>query len=282
MMIVYWNGQFLPKDQVNVSPDDRGFLFGDGVYEVVRIYGGRFYEMTAHEKRLKESANAIGLPLPEFKGMGGFAQELLDRQSLPDGNGVLYYQISRGAAPRKHFFPDPPIPASHYAYIQALPVPDLEARPGAMAFTAADRRWSNCHIKSIALLGSVLAAQEAKDKGGNEAILHRDGVVTEGSHTNVFAVINGVLRTHPANEWVLNGINRRVVLQLAQAAGISCSEKAFTVSELQQASEIFLTGTTVEIWPVTTLDANRVGKGETGPISRKLQECFDRTNDLLP
>ena len=167
---------------MNVSPDDRGFLFGDGVYEVVRIYGGRFYEMTAHEKRLKESANAIGLPLPEFKGMGGFAQELLDRQSLPDGNGVLYYQISRGAAPRKHFFPDPPIPASHYAYIQALPVPDLEARPGAMAFTAADRRWSNCHIKSIALLGSVLAAQEAKDKGGKDGI---KGIVRKGEILNI-------------------------------------------------------------------------------------------------
>jgi len=280
-MIVYWNGQFLPKDQVNVSPDDRGFLFGDGVYEVVRIYGGRFYEMTAHEKRLIESANAIGLPLPEFKGMGGFARELLDRQSLPDGNGVLYYQISRGAAPRKHFFPDPPIPASHYAYIQALPVPDLESRPAAIAFTTEDRRWSNCHIKSIALLGSVLAAQEAKDKGGNEAILHREGVVTEGSHTNVFAVVDGVLRTHPANQWILNGINRRVVIEQAKEAGILYSEDAFTISDLKKATEIFLTGTTVEIWPVVSLDSIQVGHGQTGPVARELQKLFDRNKDRL-
>lgn len=280
-MIVYWNGQFLPKDQVKVSPDDRGFLFGDGVYEVVRIYGGRFFEMAAHEKRLIESAEAIGLRLPGFKGMIEFAQELLDHQSLPDGNGVLYYQISRGAAPRKHFFPDPPIPASHYAYVQALPVPDLESRPGAITFTGPDRRWSNCHIKSIALLGSVLAAQEAKEKGGQEAILHRDGTVTEGSHTNVFAVMDGVLRTHPANEWVLNGVNRRVVIELAREAGIPCSEIAFTMSDLTQASEVFLTGTTVEIWPVVSLDDKEVGNGQTGPVTRQLQKFFDRSKDCL-
>ena len=280
-MIVYWNGQFIPKEQARVSPDDRGFLFGDGVYEVVRIYNGRFFEMEAHEQRLIESANAIGLALPGFKGMGAFAQELLGHQTLPDGNGVLYYQISRGAAPRKHFFPDPPIQASHYAYIQALPLPDLATRPGAAVHTGPDRRWANCHIKSIALLGSVLAAQEAKDKGGHEAILHRDERVTEGSHTNVFAVMNGSLRTHPANHWVLNGINRRVVIELAKEAGIPCSEKAFTLSELKQASEVFLTGTTVEIWPVVSIDGMQVGDGQTGPVARQLQSLFDRGKDRL-
>lgn len=280
-MTVYWNGQFLPKDQVKVSPDDRGFLFGDGVYEVVRIYEGRFFEMAAHEQRLIESAEAIGLSLPNFKGMGEFALELLNHQSIPDGNGVLYYQISRGAAPRKHFFPDPPIPTSHYAYIQALPVPDLETRPSAVAFTGADQRWANCHIKSIALLGSVLAAQEAKNKGGNEAILYRDETVTEGSHTNVFAVVDGTLRTHPADQWVLNGVNRRVVIELAREAGIPYSEEAFTLSELEQASEIFLTGTTVEIWPVSKLDDRQVGDGQTGPVTLRLQKAFDRTRDRL-
>lgn len=280
-MIVYWNGKFLPKDEVRVSPDDRGFLFGDGVYEVVRVYGGRFFEMAAHEKRLIESANAIGLTLSGFNGMDAIAKQLLDQQSLPEGHGVLYYQISRGAAQRKHFFPDPPIPTSHYAYVQALPVPDLEERPGARAFTGQDKRWANCHIKSIALLGSVLAAQEAKVHGGNEAILHRDGVVTEGSHTNVFAVVDGTLRTHPANEYVLNGINRRVVIDIAKENNIPFSEEAFSLAELQQASEVFLTGTTVEIWPVTTLDGEQVHTGDTGPITRQLQQCFNRTKDRL-
>ncbi len=168
---------------------------------------------------------------------------------------------------------------NHYAYVQPLPVTDFKERPGASVVTLPDRRWLECHIKSIALLGSVLAAQQAKEQGAVEAVLHRDSVVTEGSHTNVFAVVDGVLRTHPANHLVLNGITRRIVLEIdPKRRGSAYEETSLSLSELKSASEVFLTGTTVEIWPVTLLDGKPVGNGQTGPITQGLQSLFDRGN----
>ncbi len=280
-MEVFWNGQYDSIDRICIHPNDRGFLFGDGVYEVVRIYGGRCFEMAAHERRLLESAASIGIELEGFEGMEPVMKKLLSRQSLPDGNGVLYYQVTRGTAPRKHFFPEPTVQPNHYAYVQVLPVPDLELRPGAKAVSLPDRRWLECHIKSISLLGSVLAAEKAKQNQASEAVLHRDGIVTEGSHTNVFAVMDNILWTHPANHLVLNGITRRVVLELARRAGMEFKEVPIELAQLKNASEIFLTGTTVEIWPVVELDGLTVGDGKTGPITRELQSAFDQNVDLL-
>jgi D-alanine transaminase len=282
MMKVFWNGRYQAIDEVGVHPNDRGFLLGDGVYEVVRIYRGRCFEMAAHEKRLVQSAASIGIALEGFQGMTEIVKNLLSKNSLPNGDGILYYQITRGTAPRKHFFPEPAVQANHYAYVQLLAVPDISTRPGASVVTLPDRRWLECHIKSIALLGSVLAVQKAKELHASEAVLHRDGVVTEGSHTNVFAVIDGVLKTHPANHLVLNGITRRVVLQLAKSSGVTCQESVFNLTELKSASEVFLTGTTVEIWPIIQLDGNPVGKGEIGPVTKGLQSLFDRSVDRLP
>lgn len=281
-MKIFLNGQYQNIDSVGIHPNDRGFLFGDGVYEVVRIYNGRCFELPAHDKRIIESASAIGLDLAGFAGMGSVVDSLVANQPLPNGDGVLYYQITRGTAPRKHFFPEPKVPYNHYAYIQPLPVPDDQSRTGASVVCLPDRRWLECHIKSISLLGSVLAAQKAKEQNANEAILDRDGVVTEGSHTNVFAVIDGVLKTHPANNLILNGITRRVVLKLANENGIPHLEDSFTLAELQSASEVFLTGTTVEIWPVTQLNGQPVGTGQTGPITSSLQASFVRDVDRLP
>lgn len=281
MMDIFWNGQYAKMDEIGIHPNDRGFLLGDGIYEVVRIYAGRCFEMPAHEKRLIESAAHIGIDLAAFSGMAEVVGNLLSRNALPDGDGVFYYQITRGTAPRKHFFPGAEVLPNHYAYVQPLAVPNLDERTGASVITLPDRRWLECHIKSISLLGSVLAAQKAKDLNAAEAVLHREGLVTEGSHTNVFAVIDGVLKTHPANHLVLNGITRRVALELAEQTGNSYQEDAFQVSELKSASEIFLTGTTVEIWPVTQLDGHPVGNGQAGPVTRALQSSFDRGVDRL-
>ena len=281
MMNIFWNGNYAEKDEIGIHPNDRGFLLGDGVYEVVRIYGGRCFEMTAHERRLVESAAHIGIDLEGFSGMSEVVKNLLSENPLPNGDGILYYQITRGSAPRKHYFPGPEVLPNHYAYVQPLAVPDLNERPGASVITLPDRRWLECHIKSISLLGSVLAAQKAKDQHAVEAVLHRDEVVTEGSHTNVFAVIGGTLKTHPANHLVLNGITRRVAIELAQQNGIPHQEVSFNLSELKSASEIFLTGTTVEIWPVTQLDGYPVGNGQAGPVACALQASFDRDVDRL-
>ena len=281
MSEIYWNGEYKKKHEVGIPPDDRGFLFGDGVYEVVRIYRGRCFEMSAHEHRLLQSASGIGINIGYFKGMLEVAENLLRRNILPNGDGILYYQITRGTAPRKHFFPGEGVLPNHYAYVQPLPVTDFKERPGASVVTLPDRRWLECHIKSIALLGSVLAAQQAKEQGAVEAVLHRDSVVTEGSHTNVFAVVEGVLKTHPANQLVLNGITRRIVLELAQQEWLLYEETSLSLSELKSASEVFLTGTTVEIWPVTQLDGKPVGNGQTGPITQGLQSLFDRNADRL-
>ncbi|MDG1891229.1 MAG: aminotransferase class IV [Verrucomicrobiota bacterium] len=280
-MIVFWNGDYTPIKQVAVSPEDRGFLFGDGVYEVVRIYGGKCYEFQAHEARLRRSAGAIGMDLRGFMGMRSIAERLIDLNPLPGGDGVFYYQISRGVAPRDHPFPGPDVALSHYGYVKPLPVPDPGSRESASAVILPDRRWMDCHIKSIALLGSVLAAQKAKEQGAQEAILHRDGWVTEGSHTNVFAVLDGVLHTHPANERILDGISRQVVLKLADDAGFSVEERPMRVEDLMSASEIFLTGTTVEIWPVAAIDGRALSSGEVGPMARKLQALFESRQDRL-
>ena len=266
---------------MGIHPNDRGFLFGDGVYEVVRIYGGRCFEMAAHEKLLIESAAAIGISLDASNRMSKVVKNLQSKNALPNGDGILYYQITRGTAPRKHPFPEPEVCPNHYAYVQALAIPDIQKRSGATVVTLPDRRWLECHIKSIALLGSVMAAQKAKEQSASEAVLHRDGVVTEGSHTNVFAVIDGILQTHPANHLVLNGITRRVILSIAEELEIPWGEAAFDLAALKSASEVFLTGTTVEIWPVTILDGKAVGTGETGPITSRLQSLFDRNRDRL-
>ena len=172
MSEIYWNGEYKKKHEVGIPPDDRGFLFGDGVYEVVRIYRGRCFEMSAHEHRLLQSASGIGINIGYFKGMLEVAENLLRRNILPNGDGILYYQITRGTAPRKHFFPGEGVLPNHYAYVQPLPVTDFKERPGASVVTLPDRRWLECHIKSIALLGSVLAAQQAKEQGAVEVDGH--------------------------------------------------------------------------------------------------------------
>jgi D-alanine transaminase len=274
MMFFYRDG-FVSKEQVAVSPDDRGYYFGDGVYEVFRIYGGRLYEKEAHLERLRRSAEGVRIELPyPVDEIAAIAEKLLDLEQTNEG--ILYLQITRGEAPRSHPFPEGAKPVL-MAYCKEAKRPLETMRQGIAAVTKEDIRWLRCDLKTLNLLPNVLAKQEALDRGADEVILHRGGTVTECSASNVMMVKDGVLRTHPANHLILHGITRAVVLRLAAKIDLEVREAPFTLDELVQADEVFITGTTVEITPVLTVDGKPVGSGTPGPWTRRLQDAFEET-----
>jgi D-alanine transaminase len=200
--------------------------------------------------------------------------KLIARNGLEAADSILYFQITRGVAPRKHTFPDPPVPATAMVLISPAPSSTEMREKGVGAILVPEFRWSRCDIKAIGLLGSVLAVQQAKEKGAEEAIFVRDGVVTEGTHTNVLAVFNGHIHTHPLGNFILSGVTRGVVLELSNKLGIAYKEQAFRAENLSRASEIMITGTNKEITPVVRLDGRPVGAGSPGPVTRSLQAAY--------
>ncbi|MEK8130499.1 D-amino-acid transaminase [Paenibacillus filicis] len=270
---IWYQNELLPRQAVQISPDDRGYYFGDGLYEVFRVYHGVVFEAAGHFDRLERTAKALRIPLPFSRSvMEEKLQELIRLNDVQTGN--IYLQITRGIAARSHPFPayaEPVLMA--YAYPYERP---LEAmRHGISAVTGEDIRWLRCDLKTLNLLPNVMAKQEALDRGADEVILHRSGTVTECSASNVMIVKNGILRTHPANHLILHGITRYVVLGLARELGIPVIEEPFTLEALGQADEAFVTGTTVEITPIIRIDDRPVGNGAPGPIVQQLQTAFD-------
>jgi D-alanine transaminase len=277
--LVFLNGEVLPVSEARISPRDRGFLFADGVYEVTRFYGGELFQLDEHVSRLNRSLREIDLELPSpAPDWGKLFSELIRENLLSDTDGFVYLQVTRGAAPRGHAFPDPPVPPTTYATATARPRQlDADRRQrGVIVITHPDERWGRCDIKSVALLPNVLASERAARSGAHEAILVRDGVVTEGSHSSAFAVVNGEVRTHPLNHRVLPGITRAFALTLCDRLEIPFSERALTTDELRGADEVLLTGTGSEILPVIAVDGEEVGKGVPGPVARALQDAFER------
>lgn len=269
-MLVYLNGSFVPREAALVSVEDRGYQFADGIYEVVLLWGGRLRWLDRHLERLFDSAEAIEIRLP--MGPEGFrrvAEELLQRE--PRSEGALYIQVTRGVAPRDHVFPKDAEPTV-VAYLKDIPLPGREKEDGVPVVVLPDERWYRCAIKSVALLPNVLAREKALRLGGREAILVRDGYVTEGASSNVFAVVDGVLRTHPANERILNGVTRQVVLELAEQQGMAVREEAIRVEELFRAEEVFYTSTTCHVQPVCQVDQRVLGPA--GPLTRRLQDAY--------
>lgn len=269
MSQVYLNGNFLPPDQARVSVFDRGFIFGDGVYEVIPAFGGRLFRLPHHLSRLEASLAAIRLrnphTVPEWKTI--FTQLLGE-----GGNGdqSIYLQITRGVAPRDHAFP-PNITPTVFAY--ALPLkysPPEQLAQGVTAVTAADIRWSRCDIKAIALLANALLRQQAIDQGAVEAILVRDGVITEGAASNIFVVKGNRLVTPPKGPFILPGITRDLVVEIAHASGIACDELPIKTEMLQSADEVWLTSSTKEILPITRIDDRPVGNGKPGPMHARM------------
>lgn len=273
--IVFLNGAYVPRDRAVVSVDDRGFLFGDGVYEVVRVAHGEYVDADRHLARLRRSLAELRLRDPGSDGTDLLAigRELLRRRQIGrEVQAVVYLQVTRGAAARRHAFPPADTPPTVFVSAWEFAPKHELMRTGVTAIVHPDERWQRCDIKSVNLLPNVLANQKATEQGAYEAILVRDGRVTEGTHTNVFAVIDGVLRTHPNGPAILPGVTREVVLELARAARIETREEGFDLTELARGSEAFVTGTTTDVMPLTAIDGRAVGDGRPGPVARLLGE----------
>lgn len=273
MTIYFVDGQFTDKDGVRISIDDRGYYFGDGVYEVVKVYNGELFTAQEHMSRLLESASKVKMAVPYTEQqLIGIAEELMKKNDIDTGH--VYLQVTRGASARVHHFPDMSVApvVTGYAIDNARPL--LNLQEGVAAKTVEDIRWLRCDIKSLNLLGNVMAKQEAHEAGCVEAIFIRDGIVMEGSSSNMFGIRNGIVYTHPATNLILNGITRKVILNICSELEIQVLEKEFTLEELYLMDEFIMTSTTAEVTPVITIDNKKIGSGVPGPITKKLQEAF--------
>jgi D-alanine transaminase len=267
------NGRFLPLAQASVSVEDRGFQFGDGVYEVIRTYRGRPFKLEAHLARLNRSAEALGLRQPyALERWRDYISEGLRLAAFPEAK--IYIQVTRGAAPRDHAYAQTLEPTIVMTVRELHPLASEVQTAGVDAMTVEDLRWGRCDIKSLNLLPNVLARQQAKVAGVFEAILVRQGEVTEGSVSNVIIVDQRALVTAPEGPRILSGVTREVVLALAKQEGLEVQERYPSQAQLYGASEVFLTGTTVEVLPVVRIDGRSVAGGEPGPVTRCLAKRF--------
>lgn len=273
-MLVYLNGRYLPSAEATISVLDRGFVFGDGVYEVWRVVRGQLFEAERHQARLERGLRALRIVPPDearLERIVGIAERLLDENGLAASDATLYVEITRGAAQRTHFFPPAETAATMLVMVSAF-TPSPTRFNGTKVITQPDVRWMHCDIKTIQLLPNVLARQAATEAGASEAVFVRDGVITEGTHTTVFGVIGGVLRTHPANHQVLPGVTRDVVIELARELGVETREEGIQLMELPRVAELFLTGTTTDVTPVLEVDGRAIGNGTPGHLSGMLRD----------
>lgn len=273
MSFTLWNDKIVKDDEVIINKEDRGYQFGDGIYEVIKVYNGEMFTAQEHIDRFYLSAEKIKITIPYTKDkLHKLLHELIEANNLNTGN--LYFQITRGTAPRNHPFPGDDVLPVLTGNVKEAPRSVENMKNGVKATFLDDIRWLRCDIKSLNLLGAVLAKQEAHEKGCYEAILHRNGTVTEGSSTNVFGIKDGVLYTHPADNLVLHGITRGVILTCAKEIGLPIKEEAFTTDQALAMDELFVSSTTSEITPVIEVDGVKINGGVIGDWSRKLQEQF--------
>lgn len=270
---VYLNGAHVPRHEATLSVEDRGTLFGDGVYEVIRYFGGRPLAMQAHLDRLRRSLAGIELPEPEdIARLPEISDALVPRNGLSEAK--VYWQVTRGPGPRQHVMPDDPSPSVLVMTYPASPIDPQASCPAWRTTLVEDRRWGDCWIKSLMLLPNVLARSQAARVGCQEAIMQRDGVVTEGSSTNVFIATGGELRTHPADRHILGGVTRNLIIELAQQEGYRVRESACGVEQMLSADEVFLTGTTTHIAAVTHVGDQAIGDAQPGPMTHALHRAL--------
>lgn len=267
---VYLNGAYLPLSEAKVSVLDRGFLFGDGVYEVIPSYSGKLFRMQDHLDRLQDSMGRIRLTHPyNFNQWMEVMTPLLDTSK----DQYIYLQITRGVAPKRdHAFPKN-IEPTVFAMCSDI-VPFAGVKTGVKALTMEDSRWEMCNVKATTLLANVLLRQQAIEQGCAEAILHREGYVTEGAASNLFAVIDNIIITPEKTTEILPGITREVILELAKENAFQVGEEIISLEALQTASEIWITSSTREIVPIVELDSVKVGKGFPGPVFKKINQLF--------
>jgi D-alanine transaminase len=268
--IVYLNGQYLPLEKANISVLDRGFTFGDGVYEVIPVYHGHIFRLTKHIERLNNSLDEVYIDRPhDLAQWQEILHELIEQNPAEDHS--LYIQVTRGVSERDHAIDTAEKPT---VFAMSRPLLKKDRSAGISAIVEEDIRWKYCHIKAITLLPSVILRHKAREAGATEALLVKDGYVTEGAASNVFIVKDGVVKTPTKDGNLLPGITRDLVVELLLKSEIPCEEVAITEIELRQADEIWITSSTWEIVPVVKLDAEVVGTGKPGEVWRQASKIY--------
>ncbi len=268
------DGKFVDLQENVVQMEDRGYQFGDGVYEVTKVYNGQCFALKAHMDRLYRSLREVRIPATyTVDELVRFHKMLIKESDISDGG--IYLQITRGVAPRAHNFPENVVPRLTMSIRPSGTNNATLWQTGAKIISLPDERWLRCDIKSLNLLGNILGKQRAQETGCYEAVLVRDGLVTEGTSSNFFVVKNGVLWTHPATNLILKGITRTIIIdKLAQSLDLPIVEKAFDVTFMKNADEAFLSGTTTEIMPITIIDSRPVSNGIVGEFTRRVQTAY--------
>ena len=277
-MLAYFNGKFIDEEKISLSPYERGFLFADGVYEVVRYYDSHFFQTEAHLARMANGLNELRIQSPDLSQFPEIIEHLIKKNNLQGSDALAYIQVTRGAFnPRRHFFPPEDTTPTVLIMASKFKSHNEEIQNGVKVLRQPDLRWLRCDIKSIALLPNVLARQNAMDIGAAEAIFVRDGYITEGTHTNVCGIKDDVLYTQPLSNLILPGITRQVVLnEICPQIGLPVKENPIAEKNIGKMDEMLLVGTTVEVTPIVRVDDTEIGNGKPGPWTRKIQELFFR------
>lgn len=271
--IIYLNGTFIPKEKATLSPDDRGFIFADGVYEVIKYYNGKPFRYDDHVERLKRSLKEIQIGFEDLASLEAIFFRLLEENKLTGVHAGIYIQITRGANKRVHHFPAE-IRPTVYVFVSELPSFTENLEKGIKVIAREDIRWLRCDIKSVALLPNTMLYNQAVEAGAGECILVRNGKVTEATHSSVLAVKNGTVLTHPLSNLILPGITRKVILEICAENNILVEERAFSEKELDEMDEVIIAGTGSEITPVIQINDSPVGNKKPGEITRFLQKIF--------
>lgn len=274
-MEVLLNGRFVPYEEAVVPVDDRGFQFAESVYEVIRVYRGQPFEMERHMRRLRASLGAVGIDLGDrLEELPSQCLELLSRSGLREA--AIYVQVSSGAAPRSHLSPPGLSPNVVAIVSPASPPPEEVRQKGIRVITVPDDRWARCYVKTTMLLPNTTAKRRAAEVGCQDALFIRDGFLMESTAGNAFAVLDGTLRTPPKSNYILHGITREVLLELARSEQIPCVEDPIPLTRLYDADELFITGTVSELVPIVMVDGKPIGTGRPGPMFTRLLGLYRR------
>jgi len=275
---IYLNGSLIQKNEASISPEDRGFNFADGIYEVIKYYNGKPFRYADHLERLKRSLREIRIDFDGFDQLEAVFQSLLEQNELTDQEAGIYLQITRGSHTRIHQFPEN-IKPTVYATAFSFSSKRDQLENGVKVITTEDIRWLRCDIKSISLLPNVLAAEKANEQNAVEAIFIRNGMVTEGSHSSFMAVKNGVVYTYPDSNLILPGITKKVVMEICRENNIRVIEEGIPASELASMDEMMIVGTGSEVTPVVQMNEALVKNGKPGLVTLFIQEkFFEQTN----
>jgi D-alanine transaminase len=273
-MWLYLNDKYVEQDKATISPFDRGFLFSDGVYEVVRFYPPRgFFQVEAHLERMRYGLEQLRIKGIDISRIRPIIEELVTRNAQKGAQATAYIQVTRGSYfPRQHFFPPPSTPPTLLITTSPFKPHAEDIEKGVRVLLEKDIRWSRCDIKSIALLPNILSRQSAVEQSACETIWSRDGFITEGTHTNFCAVKNGMLLTPRKSNFILSGITRQVVLHICRSLNISSLETSINESELSEFDECMIIGTTTEVTPVVKINELTIGSGLPGEMTRRIQK----------